>query len=137
VLIIGTGLTMIDAAITLGGQPGGPEVRAISRSGLIPKPHRPGHTTVSELGLPPTGPISINDAMGIFLAEECRSRTAAGSSRTSSGCGKCTASAWPPKSRGATRSWSSKGVSTFRPAGLRSWRRPKVVPAHHLPPAVA
>lgn len=78
VLVIGTGLTMIDAAISLAGSPYGPVVRAISRSGLIPKPHRPGYTTVSELKLPPTGPLSINDAMGIFLAEECRLQVAGG-----------------------------------------------------------
>lgn len=78
VLVIGTGLTMIDAAISLAGAPGGPVVRAISRSGLVPKPHRPGYTTVSELKLPPTGPLSINDAMGIFLAEECRLQVAGG-----------------------------------------------------------
>ncbi|MDQ2700563.1 MAG: FAD-dependent oxidoreductase, partial [Actinomycetota bacterium] len=38
VLLIGTGLTMVDVALVLGGV-GGPTVYAVSRHGLLPRPH--------------------------------------------------------------------------------------------------
>ncbi|MBN8869148.1 MAG: FAD/NAD(P)-binding protein [Solirubrobacterales bacterium] len=38
VLLIGTGLTTVDMAISLGG-PGGPEMQAVSRHGLLPRAH--------------------------------------------------------------------------------------------------
>ncbi len=38
VMLIGTGLTTIDMAISLGG-PGGPEMQAVSRHGLLPRAH--------------------------------------------------------------------------------------------------
>ena len=38
VLLIGSGLTMVDMAISLGG-PGGPEMQAVSRHGLLPRAH--------------------------------------------------------------------------------------------------
>jgi len=38
VLIVGTGLTMVDVTVSLGGD-GGPSIRAISRHGLIPRRH--------------------------------------------------------------------------------------------------
>jgi uncharacterized NAD(P)/FAD-binding protein YdhS len=42
VLVVGTGLTMVDVALALrAGERGGPEVVAVSRSGLLPRAHRP------------------------------------------------------------------------------------------------
>ncbi len=38
VLLIGTGLTMVDMALSLGG-PGGPTLHAVSRHGLLPRAH--------------------------------------------------------------------------------------------------
>ena len=38
VLLVGTGLTMVDLAISLGG-PGGPDLHAVSRHGLLPRAH--------------------------------------------------------------------------------------------------
>ena len=52
VLLIGTGLTMVDVAISLAGRPGGPRVRAISRHGLLPRPHRRELTRVEPFDLP-------------------------------------------------------------------------------------
>jgi uncharacterized NAD(P)/FAD-binding protein YdhS len=40
VLVVGTGLTMIDVALALRPERGGPEVVAVSRSGLLPRAHR-------------------------------------------------------------------------------------------------
>jgi uncharacterized NAD(P)/FAD-binding protein YdhS len=52
VLLIGTGLTMVDVAISLAVGPGGPRVRAISRHGLLPRPHRHELTRVEPFELP-------------------------------------------------------------------------------------
>jgi uncharacterized NAD(P)/FAD-binding protein YdhS len=52
VLLIGTGLTMVDVAISLAERPGGPRVRAISRHGLLPRPHRRELTRVEPFELP-------------------------------------------------------------------------------------
>ena len=42
VLVVGTGLTMIDVALALSaGEHGGPDVLAVSRTGLLPRAHRP------------------------------------------------------------------------------------------------
>ena len=39
VLIVGTGLTMVDVALTLGSEATGPQLTAVSRSGLMPRAH--------------------------------------------------------------------------------------------------
>jgi uncharacterized NAD(P)/FAD-binding protein YdhS len=39
VLIVGTGLTMVDVALTLGHRDDGPALTAVSRSGLLPRAH--------------------------------------------------------------------------------------------------
>lgn len=39
VLIVGTGLTMVDVALTLGREPHGPALTAVSRTGLLPRAH--------------------------------------------------------------------------------------------------
>jgi uncharacterized NAD(P)/FAD-binding protein YdhS len=46
VLLLGTGLTMVDVALTLGKETFAPKLLAVSRNGLVPQPHRRG-------GLPP------------------------------------------------------------------------------------
>jgi uncharacterized NAD(P)/FAD-binding protein YdhS len=52
VLIIGTGLTMVDVALSLGGDQGGPRVRAVSRHGLVPRRHRRDLTNLRRFPLP-------------------------------------------------------------------------------------
>jgi uncharacterized NAD(P)/FAD-binding protein YdhS len=52
VLILGTGLTMVDAALSLGDRPGGPRVHAYSRSGRLPRRHRRDLTRVERFPLP-------------------------------------------------------------------------------------
>ena len=53
VLIVGTGLTMIDVALSLSAAGGGPEMLAISSHGELPRAHRPG---ASEPGEPAVRP---------------------------------------------------------------------------------
>ncbi len=78
VLIIGTGLTMVDVALTLGAGRGigtGSMVRAVSRNGLVPKPHREGLTNISAPSVPAEGPVGINDLLGAFSTELLRAGT--------------------------------------------------------------
>lgn len=72
VLVVGTGLTMVDVALTLGAGEGGPRIRAVSRNGLVPKPHRAGLTDISQPSLPPEGPLGIDDLLGAFAREILR-----------------------------------------------------------------
>jgi uncharacterized NAD(P)/FAD-binding protein YdhS len=55
VLIVGTGLSMVDIAISLCGLESGPRVRAVSRRGLVPRPHRRGLTNVRHFHIPTDG----------------------------------------------------------------------------------
>jgi len=48
VLVIGTGLTMVDVALSLGRDPRGPALRAISRHGLVPRRHRRDLTRIEQ-----------------------------------------------------------------------------------------
>ena len=52
VLIVGSGLTMVDVALTLGASPDPPRLHVISRSGLVPRRHRPGLTRIEEFEIP-------------------------------------------------------------------------------------
>ncbi|MCB8914423.1 MAG: FAD/NAD(P)-binding protein [Thermoleophilales bacterium] len=71
VLIIGTGLTMVDVALSLAGGggvpvPGGPRVLAVSRSGLFPKTHLKHLTRLSTPVIPAEGPVSKRQLLGAF-----------------------------------------------------------------------
>jgi uncharacterized NAD(P)/FAD-binding protein YdhS len=52
VLVIGTGLTMVDVALSLGAAGGGPRIRALSRNGLVPRRHRPDLTSLGFFQIP-------------------------------------------------------------------------------------
>jgi uncharacterized NAD(P)/FAD-binding protein YdhS len=52
VLIVGTGLSMVDVALTLGESERGPRIRAVSRHGLVPRRHRRDLTNVRRFHIP-------------------------------------------------------------------------------------
>lgn len=52
VLVVGTGLTMVDIALSLASGRGGPRVLALSRHGLVPRRHRTGLTQIEPFELP-------------------------------------------------------------------------------------
>ncbi|MFT3864141.1 MAG: FAD/NAD(P)-binding protein [Solirubrobacterales bacterium] len=70
VLIVGTGLSMVDVALTLGGEERGPSVRAVSRHGLVPRRHRPGLTNIRRFHLPTAG--TMDPVFAAILAQICR-----------------------------------------------------------------
>jgi uncharacterized NAD(P)/FAD-binding protein YdhS len=55
VLIVGTGLTMVDVALTLQRAGHGPSLRAVSRNGLVPRRHREAMTTLRPFPVPLDG----------------------------------------------------------------------------------
>lgn len=60
VLIVGSGLTMVDVAISLGGEADGPRLVALSRRGLLPRAHRSGAPPHVTQFRPPLGPLSAD-----------------------------------------------------------------------------
>jgi uncharacterized NAD(P)/FAD-binding protein YdhS len=52
VLVIGTGLTMVDLALSLSASDRGPTIRAISRHGLVPRRHRREMTEIKRFPVP-------------------------------------------------------------------------------------
>jgi uncharacterized NAD(P)/FAD-binding protein YdhS len=71
VLIVGTGLSMVDVALSLGAEEGGPRVRAVSRHGLVPRRHRRGLTNVRRFHIP-TETGRIEPIIAAILAQICR-----------------------------------------------------------------
>jgi len=67
VLIIGTGLTMVDVALSLGRLENGPALHAISRHGLVPRRHRRDLTRIEEFAVPIGESI---EAIGLAMLEE-------------------------------------------------------------------
>lgn len=69
VLLIGTGLTMVDVALSLHAGGEGPRLLAVSRAGLVPRGHRPGQP-LSSSGFPlPRGQIDLPALLHAFFAQ--------------------------------------------------------------------
>ncbi len=71
VLIVGTGLSMVDIALSLGEGEGGPRVRAVSRHGLVPRRHRRTLTNVRRFHIP-TETGELEPVVAAVLAQICR-----------------------------------------------------------------
>src|SRR3954452_2683463 len=72
VLIVGTGLTMVDLALTLGRDAGGPQLTAASRTGLLPCSHVPGGCeTIAPVARPEDGPWEA-DALAAHVEAAAR-----------------------------------------------------------------
>jgi uncharacterized NAD(P)/FAD-binding protein YdhS len=71
VLVVGTGLSMVDIALTLceGGR--GPRVRAVSRHGLVPRRHRRTLTNLRRFHIP-TETGQIEPMVAAIFAQICR-----------------------------------------------------------------
>jgi uncharacterized NAD(P)/FAD-binding protein YdhS len=68
VLLLGTGLTMVDAALELGVS-GGPVMYATSRSGLLPRVHRRRPTPAGPASLDPARPPSLDSLIAVLTSE--------------------------------------------------------------------
>jgi uncharacterized NAD(P)/FAD-binding protein YdhS len=71
VLIVGTGLSMVDVALSLSEGDGGPRVRAVSRHGLLPRRHRHTLTNLRRFHIP-TETGEVEPIVGAFFAQVCR-----------------------------------------------------------------
>jgi uncharacterized NAD(P)/FAD-binding protein YdhS len=71
VLVVGTGLSMVDVALSLceGGK--GPRVRAVSRHGLVPRRHRRTLTNLRRFHIP-TETGHLEPIVGAVFAQVCR-----------------------------------------------------------------
>ncbi len=73
VLILGTGLTMVDAALSLSRSRTGPQIYAMSRNGLFPKAHRKGFVRLEPPTVDEEGSIGLKQALSMFFELEARS----------------------------------------------------------------
>jgi uncharacterized NAD(P)/FAD-binding protein YdhS len=71
VLIVGTGLSMVDVALTLGDEQAGPRIRAVSRHGLVPRRHRRSLTNVRRFHIP-TESGGLEPILASVFAQICR-----------------------------------------------------------------
>jgi uncharacterized NAD(P)/FAD-binding protein YdhS len=71
VLIIGTGLTMVDVTLTLSGDGRGPRITAISRTGMLSRTHLPGMPNPGEPAVQP-GECATADELAARVEAACR-----------------------------------------------------------------
>lgn len=123
VLIVGTGLTMVDVALTLGRDDRGPALTALSRHGLLPRAHVPGGCeTIAPVARPEEGPWAA-DALATRVEHAARRcsdwRSAVDSLR--------------PVSQDLWRSMAPGEQARFAARHARRWE----VHRHRMAPAVA
>jgi uncharacterized NAD(P)/FAD-binding protein YdhS len=71
VLIVGTGLSMVDVALSLSDGEEGPRIRAVSRHGLVPRRHRRSLTNVRRFHIP-TETGTIEPIVAAIFGQICR-----------------------------------------------------------------
>jgi uncharacterized NAD(P)/FAD-binding protein YdhS len=71
VLIVGTGLSMVDVALSLGAGEEGPRIRAVSRHGLVPRRHRRDLTNLRRFHIP-TESGRLEPMVGAVFGQICR-----------------------------------------------------------------
>lgn len=71
VLIVGTGLTMVDVALSLGEIEDGPRIRAVSRHGLVPRRHRRDLTNLRRFHIPMESG-ELEPVVAAVFAQICR-----------------------------------------------------------------
>ncbi|HEY5334263.1 MAG TPA: FAD/NAD(P)-binding protein [Solirubrobacterales bacterium] len=71
VLIVGTGLSMVDVALSLSEEDDGPRIRAVSRHGLVPRRHRRSLTNVRRFHVP-TESGDLEPILASVFAQICR-----------------------------------------------------------------
>jgi uncharacterized NAD(P)/FAD-binding protein YdhS len=71
VLIVGTGLSMVDVALSLSDGDSGPRIRAVSRHGLVPRRHRRDLTNLRRFHIP-TETGRIEPIVAAIFAQICR-----------------------------------------------------------------
>jgi uncharacterized NAD(P)/FAD-binding protein YdhS len=74
VLLVGTGLTMVDVAITLAAADPDLVVHAVSRQGLTPRAHRATPTPVGPAPELPSGPLTLETARALIAGSIAEAR---------------------------------------------------------------
>lgn len=120
VLLVGTGLTMVDLAITM-GRPGR-TIHAVSRHGLLPRSHRPGAAPVVPPELPGTL-AGLRHELAAHLSHVMRT----------TGDWRAAIDGLRPLTAGLWQRLSMADRARFLAEDLRHWE----VRRHRIPPAVA
>ena len=81
IVLVGTGLTMVDVALTLTGKKSAaprPTLRAVSRRGLLPRAHRLNPAAPASPPDIPDGPLSLSEARDLISAHISEGRAECG-----------------------------------------------------------
>jgi uncharacterized NAD(P)/FAD-binding protein YdhS len=125
VLLVGTGLTMIDVFLTLHTDAWNGTIHAVSRNGLLPEPHFKGSDYPQ---FPPDEPWTLSlDALVSLVQEHCARLRAAGMNPA------VVVDKLRPLTQRIWRSFSLADKQEF----CRRYRTPWNIVRHRIPPAVA